>query len=395
MKTFLDQAREIQDEIIANRRFIHSCAEWGFDLPRTYAYVVEQLESYGYHPEKTGKMGIVCTAGRPGPTILLRADMDALPMAEETGASYAATNGYCHSCGHDCHTAMLLGAAKLLKSREGELAGTVKFMFQPAEEQLAGALDMIEHGVLENPRVDAALAFHITVGLEAARSGRVCCVHHCAKCSGDAVRILVEGKDAHGAQPELGVDAIHIAAHIILALEGLKAREVPIGQESVVLVGRIEGGTTCNTMAGQAILDLSIRATGPEERAFLLRRTEEIARGVAATFRGAVRIEHQYGAPALVNNEELLQEFQRYLREMLPAEQVVDCEKLGGTEDFTMLAEKVPSVFLELGVGSPDEGYPYSIHQPAMQVDESALATGAAAYAQCALRWLEAHGGKQ
>ncbi len=391
MKTFLDQAQEIQDEIIANRRAIHGYAEWGFDLPQTYAYVVEQLKSYGYQPEKVGKMGVVCTAGRPGPTILLRADMDALPMAEETGANYAATNGNCHSCGHDCHTAMLLGAAKLLKRRESELAGTVKFMFQPAEEQLAGALDMIAGGVLENPHVDAALALHVVVGMEVARSGRVCCVHHCTKNSGDAVRIIVEGEDAHGSRPELGVDAIHIAAHIILALEGLKAREIPIGQESVVLVGRIEGGTSCNTMAGRAILDLSIRATGPEERAFLMRRTEEIAKGVAATFRGTVRVEHQYGAPALVNDEGLMVEFQRYLREMLPAEQVVDCEKIGGTEDFTMLAEKVPSVFLELGAGSPEEGYPHSIHQPTMQVDESALATGSAAYAQCALRWLEDH----
>lgn len=394
MKTFLEQAREIQEEIIANRRVIHSYAEWGFDLPQTYAYVTEQLKSYGYQPEKVGKMGVVCTAGRPGPTILLRADMDALPMAEETGVSYAAANGNCHSCGHDCHTAMLLGAAKLLKSRESELAGTVKFMFQPAEEQLAGALDMIAGGVLETPHVDAALALHIVVGLEVARSGHVCCVHHCSKNSGDAVRIIVEGRDAHGAQPELGVDAIHIAAHIILALEGLKAREVPIGQESVVLVGRIEGGTTCNTMAGQAILDLSIRATGPKERAFLMRRTEEIARGVAETFRGTVRVEHQYGAPALVNDEGLMLEFQQYLREILPPERVVDCEKIGGTEDFTMVAEKVPSVFLELGVGSPDEGYLHSIHQPAMQVDESALPTGSAAYAQCALRWLEAHGNR-
>lgn len=391
MSTILDQALKIPGEIIENRRVIHRFAEVGFDLPQTVAYVMEQLKSYGYEPKQVGRAGVTCAVGKPGPTILLRADMDALPMAEESGEPFAAENGCCHSCGHDCHTAMLLGAAKLLKQRESELTGTVKFMFQPAEELMGGARDMIENGILENPRVDAAMALHIAVGQKATRTGHICCIHQCVTNSGDAVRITVQGRDAHGSQPERGVDAIHIAAQIVLALEALKAREVPIDQESVVLVGRIEGGTTCNSMAGQAVLEASIRAAGPEDRAFLLRRTEEIAKGVAAAFRGTAIVEHQYGSPALINDESLLREFQSYLGEILPAEQIVDCGKLGGSEDFTMVAERVPSVFLELGVGSPDEGYILSVHQPAMRVNEAALPIGAATYAQCAMGWLRAH----
>lgn len=393
MQTVLEQAIALRDEIIANRRVIHGYAETGFDLPKTFSYVFDQLRSYGYEPQKVGKMGITCMVGSYGPTILLRADMDALPMREESGETFAAQNGHAHSCGHDCHTAMLLGAAKILKNQEHQLKGIVKFMFQPAEEIMSGARDMIANGILESPHVDAAIGLHIVVGQEVARTGNICCIHRCVANSGDAVRITVVGGDAHGSQPERGVDAIHIAAQIILALEELKAREVPMDQESIVLVGRMEGGTTCNSVAGQAVLELSIRTEGPDERAFLLRRTEEIAMGIAATFRGNAIVEHQYGAPALVNDEEMLLELQSYLREILPSDKIVDCGKLGGSEDFTMVAEKVPSVFLELGAGSPAEGYDHSLHQPAMRVNEGALPIGTAAYVQCALRWLDAHGG--
>ncbi len=391
MNTLLNDARILQEEIVANRRAIHKFAEVGFDLPHTYAYVFDKLIEYGYNPQKVGKMGITCLAGKPGATILLRADMDALPMMEESGESFAATNGNCHSCGHDCHTAMLLGAAKLLKERENELCGTVKFMFQPAEEIMGGALDMLENGILENPKVDMALGLHIITGNEISKSGRICCIHHCVATSGDAIKITVQGKDAHGSLPEKGVDAIHIAAHIILALEELTARELPMKQDSIVLVGRIVGGTTCNSVAGETTLEVSVRTNGPEERNFLLKRVEEIATGVAATFRGKAKVEHLYGAPPLVNPEPELLEIQSYLREMLPQEFVVDCPKMGGSEDFTMVSERVTSVFLQLGVGSIDEGYPCGPHQPAMRVDESALPVGVAAYTQCALRWLEEH----
>lgn len=391
MNGILEQAQCIKDEIVQNRRMIHGFAELGFDLPRTRSFVRDKLREYGYAPAEVGKGGIVVTVGQPGPTILLRADMDALPMGEESGEPFAAKNGNCHSCGHDCHTAMLLGAAKLLKAHERELPGTVKLMFEPAEELLAGARDMMEHGLLESPKVDAALALHILVGQEASRTGNICYVRGCVTNSGDAIRIVVHGKDGHGSRPELAVDAIHIAAHIVLALEELVAREIPTAEDTVVLVGKIEGGTTCNSVGGTAVLEVSVRTTGHTERAFLRKRVQEIAQGIAATFRGSVEVEHQYGVPPLINDNDLLDAYVRYLSELLPDVSLINTPKTGGSEDFTMVAEHVPSVFLSLGVGSPQDGYDQFLHHPAMRVDENALPVGVAAYVQCAVRWLEEH----
>lgn len=391
MKNVLTDAKALAPELIQDRRAIHGFAEVGIDLPQTYAYVFEKLTGYGYQPQKVGKMGITCLVGKPGPALLLRADMDALPMAEESGEPFAAVNGNCHSCGHDCHTAMLLAAAKLLKEREGELKGTVKFMFQPAEELLSGANDMIDHGILENPKVDAALALHIMSGQEFSRSGGLFCVKGCVTNSGDALRIRVQGKDAHGSMPEKGVDAIHIAAHIVLALEELTAHELPMKQDSIVLVGRIEGGTSCNSVPGTAALEVSIRTDSTQHRNFLLKRVEEVAQSVAATFRGQAEVEAMYGGiPPLENDGALLEEMASYLEEILPGN-VQAVEKLGGGEDFAMVAQRVPSVYFNLGVGSPQEGHENGLHHPKMRVDEEALPVGAAAYVQCALRWLEEH----
>lgn len=387
----LEEAKQIEQETIDNRRKIHRFAELGFDLPKTVEFVTNALKSYGYRPSKLGKSGIVCTVGQGSPTILLRADMDALPMQEESGVSYAADNGNCHSCGHDCHTAILLSAAKLLKRHENALRGTVKFMFQPAEEILAGAQDMINAGVLSNPDVDAAMAMHVVVGQPYAKPGTICYISGCVANSGDAIRIVVHGVDGHGSRPELAVDAIHIAAHIVLALDELVSREIPTDEDTVVLVGRIEGGTTCNSVGGTATLEISVRTTGHQERSYLLRRIREIAEGIAATFRATAEFTHLYGTSPLINDNDTLKAMTGYLKEILPDDSVFPIAKNGGSEDFTMIAERVPSVFLHLSAGRPEDGYTQFVHHPSMQVDESALAYGVAAFTHCAIRWLESH----
>ena len=244
MHHFLNRAKELEQELIALRREIHGYAELGFDLEKTHAFVVEKLRSYGYEPKTVGKSGITCTAGSGGKVILLRADMDALPMPEESGLPFAAQNGHCHSCGHDCHTAMLLIAAKMLKEQESELKGTVKFMFQPAEELLAGAAAMVEDGLLENPKVDVALGMHIAVGMDDTRSGTIRYIPGVASNSGDAIRISIQGHGVHGSKAYLGVDAINIAAHTIIALQEILALEIPSTQPAVVLVGKMEGGSS-------------------------------------------------------------------------------------------------------------------------------------------------------
>ncbi len=396
MTDYQAAAQAIRDQIIADRRTIHSYAETAFDLPQTVAFVEERLRTLGLEPKRVGKAGVSCLIGSgTGPVLLLRADMDALPMAEETGLPFAAANGNCHSCGHDCHTAMLLGAARLLSEHAGELKGTVKLMFQPAEEKLAGAQDMVDHGILQDPPVDAAMGLHVQVGEEEnCEVGTLVYKPGCATFSGDAVRITVTGKDAHGSTPEAGVDAINIAAHIVIALQEILAREIPCRQKSVVLVGMIQGGSSCNTNAGSCVLEASIRADSVESRAFLKNRVKEISQSVAATFRGSAQVEFVYGMPSLYNDKGMCDTMGGYCRELFGPQMVVESDQMLGSEDFTMIAQQVPAVFLHLGAGSRAEGHLCGMHNPGMVVDENALPLGTAVYAYCAHRYLEDHAGK-
>ena len=389
MNYFLNRAKELEQELIAMRRELHGYAELGFDLPKTNAFVTEKLRSYGYEPKTVGKTGVTCTVGKGGKVLLLRADMDALPMAEESGVPYAAQNGHCHSCGHDCHTAMLLIAAKMLKEKEEELKGTVKFMFQPAEELLAGAAAMVEDGIMENPKVDVALGLHISVGMDDTRSGIIRYIPGVANNSGDAIRISIQGHGVHGSKAYLGVDAINIAAHTIIALQEILALEIPSTQPAVVLVGKMEGGSSCNSVADTASLEVSVRTNSVETRNFLKKRIKEIAESVASTYRGTATVEHMYGMPPLVNDPDFAREMGRYAAEMLPQGDVEEIGPSGGGEDFAVVAEKVPGAMIYLGVGSTAEGYCHPGHDPKMKVNEDALYVGSATYAQCAARYLE------
>jgi len=388
MNEYYEKAIKMSDEIINNRRTFHAFAETGFELHKTVAYVQDKLKEYGLKPELVGKSGITCTVGRPGKTILLRADMDALPMKEETNLDFAAQNGNCHSCGHDCHTAMLLGAAKLLKENEENLNGTVKFMFQPAEELLAGAKDMIEAGILENPKVDVAMGMHVYVGTEQTRTGTIFYSNGPALFSGDAIKITVKGKNAHGSTPEKGIDAINIAAHIIISLQEIIAREIPCQDQSVIIVGKIYGGDTVNTLAGNAVIEVSVRATTEEKRSYLKNRVKEISESVANTFRGEAIVEFVYGMGPLYNNPQISEELAGYCKDIVGAENVSVVPPNSGTEDFTAVASRVPSVMLNLGAGSIEEGHEYSMHNPKMLVNEKVLPQGTALYAYCAEKYL-------
>ncbi len=376
-------------ELIEYRRTVHRFAEVAFDLPQTVAFVESALRSYGYQPVRMGKAGIVATVGKPGKCILLRADMDALPMKEETDCEFAATNGNCHSCGHDCHVAMLLGAAKMLKEREDELEGTVKLMFQPAEEKLAGAQDMMAAGLLENPPVDAALGMHVAVAWENSDLGKVLYARGPAMYAANAIRITVEGKSAHGSTPYAGVDAIVIAAHIVIALQEILAREIPCTEQSIVTIGKISGGDTENTIGGHAQMWGAIRTTSHENLNFLLKRVQEISASVAQTYRGKAVAERMYGIGPLVNDLQMCDLVDGYCKEMLGADQVVQIGTAFGTEDFAAVSEFVPSIMLNVGAGSIREGYDRTLHHAGMTLNEDVLPIGAALYAHCAERFLE------
>ena len=267
---FYDRALELREETVTHRRWLHSNAEVGLHMPKGQTYVMDQLRGYGLDPHPCGH-GVTAELGREGGrTLLLRADMDALPMPEESGESFSCPTGTeAHTCGHDFHTAMLLTAAKMLKENEAMLSGRVRFMFQPAEETFEGAKDMLANGILES--VDAALAYHVgpgrmPVGLFMYNSGGTMMY------SVDGFRITIHGRGAHGAYPHSSIDPINIGVHIYLALESLIAREADPGKACVLTIGNFSAGSAPNIIPDTAVLQGTLRTNDSASREKLVRR---------------------------------------------------------------------------------------------------------------------------
>lgn len=391
MIDYLEKAKNIESEIIENRRYIHENPELGYDLENTVNFVMNKLKEYGIEGKILGKAGVTATIGSGSPVILLRGDMDALKMDEQTGLSFASKNGATHSCGHDTHTSMLLGAAKLLKENEENLKGTVKLMFQPAEEILGGALDMLENGILENPKVDAAVGLHVYAGDNDTEEGKVLLARGKAMTSADAYRIEITGRPSHGSMTEKGIDAIVVAANIVISFQTILAREISMFDNCVVLVGTIKGGDTLNTTPGYAEMEITTRAATEQQREFLAKRVKEIAKGVGNTFRAEVNLVHLLGAPALFNDEDLVDDVVEFSKEVVGEENVKITPMSTGTEDFAYVSQKVPSLMLNIGAGSIEEGYEYGNHHPKFNIDENVLHKGTALYANIATRYLEKH----
>lgn len=389
MTCYLEKALEIKDEIIKNRREIHQNPELGFNLEKTIALVVDRLESYGYEPKIVGKAGVTATVGSGSPVILLRGDMDALPMDETTGLEFASCNGATHSCGHDGHTSMLLGAARILKQNEANLKGTVKFMFQPAEEILGGALDMIENGILENPKVDAAVALHLYAGDTESRMGDIYLSRGQAMSSADAFNIKVKGKNSHGSRPEEGIDAIIVACNIVIGLQTILAREISMFDSCVVLAGKIYGGDTVNTTSGHATVEVSARANNEESRDFIIKRIKEISEGIAQTYRAEVEIEHTMGAPSMFNDVDLVDDIVEFSKDIIGEEKINVVPMKSGTEDFAYVGLKVPAVMINIGAGTIEDGYIHGMHNAGMQFNEDVLPLGSSLYADVATKYLE------
>lgn len=389
MNRFYEEAKGYQEELISHRRRLHQNPELGFELDETVAYVKNILSGMGCSPKEICRGGVTAVIGgeNPGKTILLRADMDALPMNEESGLAFASKNPGCaHTCGHDMHTAMLLGAAKLLKEQEDELQGTVKLMFQPAEEQIAGARKMIESGVLEDPKVDAAIAMHVIsdvpVGyLDYAPGGFAP--------SGDGFLITVKGKGCHGATPQDGVDPVNVAAHIAISLQALIAREISLNDQAVLSICRITAGTTGNIVPEDAVLQGTLRTYQPEVRRFLLRRIEEVADFTAKAFRASAELQVLRSVEGVVNQpymtgqmEEILQDFPYDLKRN-------EGFKMDGSEDFSLISNTVPSVMFAIGAMPEAMEGSNKLHNPKVLLNEEVLPLGAAVHAHCAKQWLE------
>lgn len=385
-----ERALSLRDETVAHRRWFHANAEVGLEMPKAKEYVMKTLRSYGLEPEECGH-GVTATLGRGGKCILLRADMDALPMMEESGEEFASTNGAAHTCGHDFHAAMLLTAAKLLKENEAELKGTVKFMFQSAEEIFEGAKDMIAGGILENPHVDAALAFHVTsgkmpVGLYMYNNTGT------MMASVDGFRIDVRGKGAHGAYPQNSIDPINIAVHIYLALEALIARETNPEKMCVMTVGKFQAGTAANIIPETAVLEGTIRTNDPESREKLVRRMKETAAMTAQVYGGTAEVTMTSGVAPLICDKTLTTEMAGYIANMgIPNAMAYPGVTASASEDFATVAEAVPGCFMHLSAGFLDDRGIWPAHNPKVRFNEDVCPIGAAAYAHCAIQWLQEH----
>lgn len=386
---YYERALELKDETIANRRHIHKNAETGLDLPKTKAYVMEKLTEYGLEPKDCG-YGVTATLGKGGKVLLLRADMDALPMPEESGEEFACPTGKeAHACGHDFHAAMLLTAAKMLKEKEDTLEGTIKFMFQPAEETFEGSKNMIENGILENPPVDAALAYHVSpgkmpIGLFMYNDKDTMMY------SVDGFKITIHGKGSHGAYPHVGVDPLNIGVHIHLALQELIARESDPTHSCVLTIGQFAGGTAANIIPETAVLQGTIRTNKPEARELLVRRMKEVAEKTAAVYNGTVDIEMISEVPPLICNPKLTDEVVGYMQELgIPGLTPYPGISASASEDFAVIAEKVPSTFMYLSAGYLDERGQYPAHHPKAQFNEDVCPIGAACLAHCASQWLK------
>ena len=394
----LNKAKAMENEIIENRRYLHKNAEVDFELDKTGAFIKEWLSELGCEYSDCGKNGVVCVLGdsSKGKTFMLRADMDALPVKECADVDFKCANGNMHACGHDMHTAMLLGAAKLLKSFENNLNGAVKLMFQPAEETLSGAKNMIENSVLKNPDVNGAMMLHVMAGLPLKTGTIIVSSEGVGAPAADYFTINIQGKGCHGSTPQQGIDALIVGAHILIGLQEINSRELGVSDEALITIGSFNGGTAGNVIADTADLKGTLRAYDDNIRDMIKKRITEISENIGKAYRAKVCVTFGSGCPTLYNDGELSESVEKYAKEIFGDEAVVNTETIGsrssrsgGSEDFAYISKEVPSLMVAIAAGEPEKGYKYPQHHPKVTFDESVLYKGAALFSYCAVKWLQ------
>ncbi len=395
-KQILEDAQKLQPELEQKRHFLHQHPEIGFELHETKNFVIGELTKMGYEPASVGECGVVVQVGgkKPGKCIMLRADMDALSMPEEADIEFKSLNeGKMHGCGHDLHTTMLLGAAKILKEHEENIEGTIKLVFQPAEEIFQGSLDMIKNGVLENPKVDAAVMIHVVAGLPMP-TGTIMLpdkggisMNTC-----EQYKITVYGKGGHGSAPQNAIDPITAAAQIHLALQEINSRELNQDEYGIFTTCKFQAGATSNVIPDYAVMEGTIR-TADLDRSVngkIKQRMQEISQGIATAMRCRAEVEFSDYCPCMKIDDKVAKNVYASITELF-GKAVVPMEPKpgGGSEDFSFISHEVPVTSMFIVAGNSNEGFIYGQHHPKAIFDESCLYKGSAAYAYAALRYLQ------
>ena len=365
----------------------------GLNLPETFAYVKAKLDEYGIPyklSDKDSSFIAEIKGGQPGKTIALRADMDGLPILEETGVDYASQHTGCmHACGHDTHTSMLLGAAKILKAHEKELHGTVRLLFQTAEELAKGAPVLVENGAMDG--VDAVFGTHIgTIIDKSIPAGTFIITPGSTMASFDRFILHIKGLGCHGSTPEKGVDPVNIAAHVVLAIQAIQSREFNACVPVVITIGSIHGGAQYNIIPGEVTIEGTTRTLDESVRQKVAKRIGEIAAATASAFGGTAELEMDWGAPPVVNDPAMAAFAADAAKEVVGAEHViteVEHPNMGG-EDFAYYLEKAPGAFMFLSSANPALHTDVPHHNCKFNVDESVLWEGSAVFVAIAEKYL-------
>ena len=384
---FLAEASRIEPEIIKTRRIFHQHPELAYHENGTAKLVADMLESMGIDVKRgvggTGVLGVLKGA-RPGRVVALRADMDGLPVQELSDVDFKSkVDGVMHACGHDTHMAMLLGAARILSESKDGLCGTVKFLFQPAEEHggRGGAMPMIEAGVMKDPRVDYVFGLHID---STRKSGEIGVREGAMMAAPDTFKVKIVGRGGHGSAPHETIDPIYVAAHVILALQGVSSRMINPVRPFVISVGAVHSGTKENIIPDVAMLEGTIRTLDEATRKRAKQRVEAVAKGVCKTFGAIAEVEFETDAyPVTVNDPEATKKAVEVLRK-IPGIRIKTIEPVLGGEDFSRFLQKAPGTFYFLGTDNPAKGCTYPNHSSKFKVDEDVLKFGTASLAMLA-----------
>lgn len=389
MEYFLGESDKIEEEIIKIRRKIHANPELGYEEKNTSKLIKDFLKSNDIEYKEvahTGVYGII--RGKGEKTVALRADMDALPITEKNICEYSSKNpGKMHACGHDAHTAILLGAAKILNLNKDKIHGNVVLLFEPAEETVGGAREMIKENVLCSPKVDGIIGLHVN---EQINCGEIGIKSGVVNAASNPFHIIITGKGGHGAHPEDTVDPVVIAANVITALQSVVSREIPPVDPAVITIGSIHGGTAGNIIPEDVEISGIIRTMKSEHREYVKKRLIEIVNGITNSMRGSCKIDIEESYPCLYNDKNMEDILRRSAEKVIGRDKIIELQSPSmGVESFAYFSMEKPAAFYFLGCRNEKKGIIHPAHGNLFDIDEDCLKIGAAIQASAVVEFLD------